>query len=140
MKAIVDAFGMYAIETCLLAKLPNLFEPMEVGMLNEDVISRIAAESDQSIAERQELTKRLKAFQQTITTMERLQTTSMSRLCSVASQASTQSFAVAGTKRQASSQDPADHPLTPTAADEVLSQGYQATRRSKRRYISESDE
>ncbi|KAK5044839.1 hypothetical protein LTR84_010377 [Exophiala bonariae] len=74
LKSVIDTFGMYAVEACLMAKIGDIFTPMQVSMLDDAAINRIAAESDESIAEREDLTKKLKVLEQTMKTMERLRT------------------------------------------------------------------
>lgn len=72
MKSIIDSFSIYAIEECLLRKLPNLFEPQIVFSLEDAVISQIAGESAESMAERQESNKKLKVLELTMTTLRRM--------------------------------------------------------------------
>ena len=53
------------IEVCLLEKLPGLFDPEVVLGLGKDAITRIAGESEESIEERNVLTKKLAALKET---------------------------------------------------------------------------
>lgn len=74
LKSVIDAFGMYATEACLLTKLTDIFNPTEVFKLDDAAISRIAAESDESVAEREDLTKKLNVLVPTMETLKRLRT------------------------------------------------------------------
>jgi hypothetical protein len=74
LKTVIDTFGMYAIEAYLLAQLTDVFSPTVVLNLDDATISRIAAESDESVAEREDLTKKLKVLDSTMKTMQRLRT------------------------------------------------------------------
>lgn len=65
---------MYAIESCLLTKLTDVFNPTVVLNLDDATISRVAAESDESVAEREDLTKKLKVLDSTMKTMQQLRT------------------------------------------------------------------
>jgi len=72
LKSIIDSFSIYAVEECLLKELANLFEPQSVLELEDSVISQIAGESAESLAEREELSKKLKVLEMTMTTMRRM--------------------------------------------------------------------
>ncbi|KAJ9610876.1 hypothetical protein H2200_005653 [Cladophialophora chaetospira] len=74
LKTIVDSFGIYAVEECLLNKLPELFEPGTVFKLDDGLVTRIAGESSESLAEREELDKKLKVLEDTMKTLRRLRT------------------------------------------------------------------
>ena len=76
MKSIIDAFGLYVVEACLFAKLTDIFTPTSIFGLDDTTISRVAAESEEALAERDELTKKLKVLEQTMKTMQRLRTLS----------------------------------------------------------------
>jgi hypothetical protein len=71
---VIDAFGMYAIEACLLEGLPNIFGPEIVIELDNDTITKIAGESSESIVEREDLVKKLKVLEETMITLRRLKT------------------------------------------------------------------
>jgi predicted transcriptional regulator len=70
----VDAFGVYAIEACLLEPLPKILTPENVMGLDDATITKIAGESAESLTERAELGKKLKVLQETTTTLQRLKT------------------------------------------------------------------
>ncbi|KIW66260.1 hypothetical protein PV04_08459 [Phialophora macrospora] len=74
LKSVVDAFGMYAIEACLLEPLPKILMPENVMGLDDATITKIAGESAESLTERAELGKKLKVLQETTTTLQRLET------------------------------------------------------------------
>jgi hypothetical protein len=65
---------MYAIDACLLTKLTDIFSPTVVFNLDDATISRIAAESGESIAEREDLTRKLKVLIETMKTLQWLRT------------------------------------------------------------------
>lgn len=65
---------MYAIEACLLEGLPGIFRPEIVLELDDATITKIAGESAESVAEREELQKKLKVLNETMTTLRRLKT------------------------------------------------------------------
>jgi hypothetical protein len=70
LKSIIDNFGIYVIEESLLVKLPKIFMPAEVSKLDDATISRLASESEESVLEREDLTRKLKILEQTMKTME----------------------------------------------------------------------
>ena len=65
---------MYAVEACLLEGLPDLFGPEIFCVLDNDTITKIAGESTESIAERNDLAKKLKNLEETMVTLRRLKT------------------------------------------------------------------
>jgi hypothetical protein len=65
---------MYAVEACLLEKLSNVFEPEIVYELDKETITKIAGESADSIAEREDLHEKLKILEKTMITLRRLKT------------------------------------------------------------------
>ena len=54
MKVLVDNVAVQAIEACLMAHLPELISPASVMQMDDEIIRRIAAESEES----QELRRR----------------------------------------------------------------------------------
>ena len=72
LKNIQDVFSQYAIEECLLNPLPGIFTPESVYSLDEKTITRIAGESEQSIAERESLTKKLAVLKDTQKILHRM--------------------------------------------------------------------
>jgi len=82
-KNLISAFNYYAIEASLLKKLPDIFSPETVLRLSDDELRSIAAESKQSINERESLTKKLAALkdtQKTLHLMDRHKPSSRSAL------------------------------------------------------------
>ena len=63
---------MYAVEVCLLGPLPTIFTPEKVLMLDEKTITLIAGESEESMAERDRLTKKLAILTATQKVLHRL--------------------------------------------------------------------
>ncbi|KIW12491.1 hypothetical protein PV08_09768 [Exophiala spinifera] len=74
LKSIVDSFGMYAVEDCLLQPLPEIFSPEIVFGLKDEVVTAIAGESQEIAAEREDLEKKLESLQRTMHTLARLKT------------------------------------------------------------------
>ncbi|KIX04462.1 uncharacterized protein Z518_05330 [Rhinocladiella mackenziei CBS 650.93] len=72
LKAVIDAFGMYAMEVCLLDKLPHVFDPREVHGLEEKMIRKVAAESPESIIEREDAERKLSILEQSLKTLQRM--------------------------------------------------------------------
>jgi hypothetical protein len=72
MKSVIDSFGVYAIEECLLKELPNLFKPQNIMALEDGLVTRIAGESEESLIEREDLMKKLKVLEKTMTTLRRM--------------------------------------------------------------------
>lgn len=52
MKKFVDDVVVLAIEACLINKLPDLFTPETVFEMDDEGVSRLAAESEATDAER----------------------------------------------------------------------------------------
>ncbi|EXJ86851.1 hypothetical protein A1O3_03805 [Capronia epimyces CBS 606.96] len=74
LKSIIDSLGIYAIEECLLKELPGLFKPETVYELNASTVTKIAGESVELLAEREDLNKKLRILQMTMTTLRRMKT------------------------------------------------------------------
>ena len=68
-KNVVSAFSIYAVEECLLKKLPDIFSPATVLGLSDSEVENIAAESRRSIKERESLQKKLVALRDTQKTL-----------------------------------------------------------------------
>lgn len=81
MNSLVDAFGIYAVEECLLSKLVNIFTPEVVSQLTDEVIEDIAAESDESSAEREDLKKKLKVLEEAQKALHRVDRRKASSMC-----------------------------------------------------------
>ncbi|OAG40182.1 hypothetical protein AYO21_05660 [Fonsecaea monophora] len=78
LKSIIDSFGVYAVEQCLLNELPDIFKPGMVFQLDDVMVTRIAGESPESQAEREGLNKKLKVLGDTMATLRRLRTVGIS--------------------------------------------------------------
>ncbi len=74
---MIDAFGMYAIEATLLEKVSSVFEPEIIFDLDEETIAKVAAESKDSILEREELERTLSTLQKSLKTLQRLKILSL---------------------------------------------------------------
>lgn len=71
MKVLVDNFAVLGIENHLLASLLEILSPDTVMKLNDQVISDIAAESEDSLTERAGVTKKLEALVSGLQTLNR---------------------------------------------------------------------
>lgn len=76
---MIDAFGIYAVEACLLKSLRDIFRPEIVYGLDDVTLTKIAGESPESIAERGELDKKLKVLEGTLVTLQRWKRVTASR-------------------------------------------------------------
>lgn len=72
MKVFVDNFSVLAVEKCMLSDLPHILSPDIIMKLNDDTISAIAAESENSMVERQRATEKVKTLQEGLVTLNRL--------------------------------------------------------------------
>ncbi|KAI1453715.1 P-loop containing nucleoside triphosphate hydrolase protein [Annulohypoxylon moriforme] len=72
LKTVVDDFSTLAIEACLISKLPHLFTPEIVFDLSDDVISKIAAESWETVDERKFLTDKMDVLSSGMAELQRL--------------------------------------------------------------------
>lgn len=52
LKKFIDDVSVLAVEFCLVKKLPSLFNPEKIFEMNDEEISRLAAEHDSTGAER----------------------------------------------------------------------------------------
>jgi hypothetical protein len=59
LKTIIDSFHMYAVQACLLEKLPSIFTPAMILKLDGETVRKIAAESTDSMEERTSLNQKL---------------------------------------------------------------------------------
>ena len=59
MKLLVDNVAVQAIEACLVTHLPNLISPTSVMEMDDDTVSRIAAEPEENQALREQLGRKL---------------------------------------------------------------------------------
>ncbi|ETN44121.1 uncharacterized protein HMPREF1541_10671 [Cyphellophora europaea CBS 101466] len=71
-KTLIDAFGIYAVEACLLSKIPSVFTPETVLKLDDSAVQAIAGESQESLTERESLTKKLLILKDTQKILHRL--------------------------------------------------------------------
>jgi hypothetical protein len=72
MKVLVDVFSVLSIEKCLLEKLSKIFYPEVVISLSDSVLESIAAETEDSKAERVSSTKKLEVLEATLKLLNRL--------------------------------------------------------------------
>jgi hypothetical protein len=72
MKTLVDNFSVLSIEKCLLQKLPEMFTPETVIGLDDTQVEGIAAESEESRAERSRATEKLKVLERTLKVLNSL--------------------------------------------------------------------
>jgi hypothetical protein len=72
MKTLVDVFSVLSIEKCLLEKLPGIFCPEVVIGLDDSLLQSIAAETEESKAERASSTKKLQILEATLKALHRL--------------------------------------------------------------------
>ena len=72
MKVLVDNFSVLAVENCMLSDLAHILSPDVVMKLNDDSVSAIAAESEDSMLERQRSTEKLKTLQEGLVTLNHL--------------------------------------------------------------------
>ena len=72
MKFLVDNFCVHVIEECLLNALPNIFTPDMILYMDGTKIEDIAAETEESKAERASSTKKLRILEETLSILHRL--------------------------------------------------------------------
>lgn len=63
MKKIIDDFSVLAVEACFVEKLPGLFCPEDVFDLSDETVALIAAEDEESAAERSRCIEKLKVLE-----------------------------------------------------------------------------
>ena len=54
MKSFIDGVAIHTIEYCLVAEMSNLFSPSSVLQMEEDLVSTIAAETQQNQTSREQ--------------------------------------------------------------------------------------
>ena len=64
MKVLVDDFAVLAVESCLMKKLEHILTPDVVMTLSDETVRDIAAESEESQAERRRLTEKLNSLEE----------------------------------------------------------------------------
>ncbi|KAK3900215.1 hypothetical protein C8A05DRAFT_45903 [Staphylotrichum tortipilum] len=74
LKTVIDSVSTLAVERCLLQKLPGILTPEVVCELPDDIVSRIAAESPESIAKREQAMEKLAVLEDAIVELRRLGT------------------------------------------------------------------
>ncbi len=72
LKRVVDDISVLAIEQCLVRRLPSLFSPEKVYCLSDADVRRIAAESDEAVAERARLEEKLGTLEAGLRDLRRL--------------------------------------------------------------------
>lgn len=72
LKKVVDDTSVLAVEECLIQQLPTVFIPETVFSLSDDVIQRIAGETEESVAERERSTARLRVLETGLRDLSRL--------------------------------------------------------------------
>ncbi|KIV95246.1 hypothetical protein PV10_02921 [Exophiala mesophila] len=72
LKNVIDAYSIYAVETSFLLRLTDIFTPTVVYELGDDFITKIAAESSETTAERTNVNRKLKVLEQTMSSLQRL--------------------------------------------------------------------
>ncbi len=63
---MVDDFAKYAIEACLMKPLTSMFTPKSIYQMSDSAISNIAAESEESIVERDSSNKKLEILEKAL--------------------------------------------------------------------------
>ncbi|KAK4150063.1 hypothetical protein C8A00DRAFT_46461 [Chaetomidium leptoderma] len=74
LKTLVDAVSTLAIERCLLQKLPSILSPDIVCELSDEEVERVAAESAESVAEREQAAEKLAVLENAMAELQRLRT------------------------------------------------------------------
>lgn len=72
LSKVVGDISVFAVEDCLLQQLPTLFISETVFQMDDDVIRTIAAESEQSVAERERSTVKLGVLETGLRDLSRL--------------------------------------------------------------------
>ena len=64
MKVVVDNFSVLAVEGCIISKLTDILSPEIIVGLDDALINAIAAETEDSRAERQRTTEKLQTLEE----------------------------------------------------------------------------
>ncbi|KAK8049691.1 hypothetical protein PG994_011421 [Apiospora phragmitis] len=72
LKRVVDDVAHLAVENCLTSKLPELFTPESVAELSDEDIKQLAAESEDTVAEREALLSKLDVLSKGLGGLKRL--------------------------------------------------------------------
>ena len=95
MKTLIDDFSVLAVEKCVLQQLPEVFSPKTVISLDDTLAAKVAAETDESRAERAETIQKLRILETALIVLRSLaqsQTLGMASQVSMAS--ATQSLTI----------------------------------------------
>ena len=95
MKTLIDDFSVLAVEKCVLQQLPEVFSPKTVISLDDTLAAKVAAETDESRAERTETIQKLRILETALIVLRSLaqsQTLGMASQVSMAS--ATQSLTI----------------------------------------------
>jgi hypothetical protein len=72
MKTMVDNFSALAVEKCLVKRLPDLLSPKTIMTLDDETVTRIAAEREESKIERARVTDKLKVLESALVVLRSL--------------------------------------------------------------------
>jgi hypothetical protein len=72
LKTFIDDVGMYAVEGALLGNLPTIFNPEVVADLDEEMITKVASESPETIIEREDLEKQLSTLEKSLKALQQI--------------------------------------------------------------------
>ncbi|KAF1975224.1 dynamin family protein [Bimuria novae-zelandiae CBS 107.79] len=64
LKKVIDDFAVLAVEACLIEKLPTLFCPEDVLDINDETVTSLAVEDEESSAERARCSEKLKVLEE----------------------------------------------------------------------------
>lgn len=81
MKVLVDNFSVLAVEQCMLNDLANILSPDVVMKLKDDSVRAIAAESEDSVLERQRTTETLNTLQDGLLILNRFSRPRSAGIC-----------------------------------------------------------
>jgi hypothetical protein len=82
MRSFVDNVARIVIEHCLIKELKSLLNPITVDAMDDDLLAKLAAESDDVREEREEQTARLQILKKGLHTCEAYEHTQPTRTCS----------------------------------------------------------
>jgi hypothetical protein len=63
LKKFIDDFSVLAVEACLVGNLPNLFCPEKVLDIDDVMVAKLAAEDEESSAERGRCSEKLRVLE-----------------------------------------------------------------------------